>query len=355
MRRPNLDSRPGPTARATPAALAPTAPAAPAAPLSTAEAVAPAELTAPTAIIAALPAELRGVLNAATAARRERPERPPNPHRSRGGRRDRWTWRRGTLAGEAVVMAATGDGEAAAAAGVEAMLAAVRPRRLLVLGVAGGLTPGLPSGTLVAARQVVAEDGTAAPGAPDAAWLAQAVAGGAVAGVAVAARGIAADPAAKRRLLRGALGSPGPLSLSGEPAAAWPAVTVDLESLAYARAAAAHGVPYLVVRAVLDPAEETLPLDFEACRTAGGRVSNTRVVLRALARPSTLRALWRLRGRLAAEAARLAVLAQRLMAAPDAAAAAAGPAAGNAANSGSGAGGAGARATAMAAMGVALR
>jgi adenosylhomocysteine nucleosidase len=336
LRRPNLDARPDPTARATPAALAPTTP------------------TAPTAIIAALPAELRGVLKAATAARRERPERPPYPHRPRGGRRGQWRWVPGTLAGEAVVMAATGDGEAAAAAGVEAMLSAVRPRRLLVLGVAGGLTPGLASGTLVAARQVVAEDGAAAPGAPDAAWLAQAVAGGAVAGVAVAARAIAADPAAKRRLLRGALGSPGPLGHSGEPAAAWPAATVDLESLAYARAAAAHGVPYLVVRAVLDPAEETLPLDFEACRTAGGRVSNTRVVLRALARPSTFRALWRLRGRVAAEAARLAALAQRLMAAPDAGAgaAAAGAAAGNAADGG---GGAGARAAAMAAMGVALR
>jgi adenosylhomocysteine nucleosidase len=276
--------------------------------------------SAPTAIVAALPAELRGVLDAAAAPRRERPQRSPRrPERSPGlqglrrGGPTRRQWTRATLAGEEVVLATTGDGAAAAAAGVEALLAAVRPRRLLVLGVAGGLTPGLASGVLLAARRVVDEDGAAAPQAPDPAWLAQAVAGGAVAGVAVTARAIQADPAAKRRLLRRAMA---PAAEAGEAEEAWPPTTVDLESLAYARGAAAHGVPYLVVRAVLDPADETLPLDFEACRTAGGQVSNTRVVLRALARPGSFRALWRLRGRVAEEASRLAALAQRLMALP---------------------------------------
>jgi adenosylhomocysteine nucleosidase len=179
--------------------------------------------------------------------------------------------------------------------------------------VAGGLTPGLASGTLVAARQVVAEDGTPAPAAPEAAWLAQAVAGGAVAGVAVAARSILGDPAAKRQLLCRAVA---PSGGAGGRETAWPVATVDLESLAFAHGAAAHGVPYLVVRAVLDPAEETLPLDFEACRAASGRVSNLRVVLRALARPGSWRALWRLRGRVGAAATRLLALAQQLMPMP---------------------------------------
>jgi nucleoside phosphorylase len=294
--------------------------------------------TETTAIVAALPTELAGVVRA-----------------SFGRRRAGSRWVRATLAGEPVVMAATGDGALAAAAGVEALLAAVRPRRLLVLGVAGGLTPGLARGTLVAAQQVVAEDGTPASQAPDAAWLAQALAAGAVGGVAVTGSSIVGDPAARRRLLERAMGAAaeraretggGPAATiaagAAEAAAAaretggalgatmaagaaiaaeaeWSAATVDLESLAYARGAAAHGVPYLVVRAVLDPAEETLPLDFEACRTAGGRVSSVRVVLRALARPSSFGALWRLRGRVAAEAARLAALAQRLMQEPGAA------------------------------------
>ncbi len=91
---------------------------------------------------------------------------------------------------------------------------------------------------------------------------------------------------------------------------------VDLESVAYARVAAARSLPYLVVRAVLDPADERLPLDFEACRDASGRVSNARVLAHALARPRSLGKLWRLRTRVRAAAAGLATLAERLVAAP---------------------------------------
>jgi hypothetical protein len=64
---------------------------------------------------------------------------------------------------------------------------------------------------------------------------------------------------------------------------------------------------------VLDDVEEALPLDFEACRRGGGGVSTSRVLLRALARPARWGALWRLRGRVAAQAARLAALAEVLV------------------------------------------
>jgi nucleoside phosphorylase len=270
-----------------------------------------------TAIVAPLGAELAGVLAATAGLRRH-----AAPRRFSG-----------RLGGVAVVIAATGDGAAAAAAGVEALLAAVRPQRLLAIGVAGGLTPGLAEGALIAANLVCDEAGVAAPRPPDARWLADAVACGATAGLAVSTRRILADPRAKQAAWRGVL--PGVAAVAG---AAWPGVDrataatsiwaaagadggaaagvaagVDLESMAYAAAAAAHGVPYLVVRAVLDPAEETLPLDFEHCRGAGGRVSHGRVVLRALERPGSFAELWRLRARVRTAAARLGDLAERLM------------------------------------------
>jgi len=299
---------------------------------------APVAPDAPTAVVAPLAAELASVL-AATRSRRTLRVQVEAPSGGRPGRPwSGWSpWRRwrgscrrtvtlGRLAGEEVALMATGDGPAAAAAGLQALLAAVRPRRLLAIGVAGGLTPGLAEGTLVAARQVVGGDGATVTRAPDAAWLAAALAGGAVAGAAVSADRILADPAARQAVLgralpaarAGAAATAGAAAAVGAVAGATPVMiaTVDLESVAYARVAAARSLPYLVVRAVLDPAGETLPLDFEACRDGSGRVRNARVVWHALARPRSLGKLWRLRARVRAAAAALAALAERLVAAP---------------------------------------
>ncbi len=292
---------------------------------------APAAPAAPTAIVAPLAAELAGVL-AATRARRTlrvrmeaRPDAGPWlhwPRWPRWRRSSRWTVTLGRLAGEEVALMATGDGPAAAAAGLQALLAAVRPRRVLAIGVAGGLTAGLAEGTLVAARQVVAGDGATVPREPDAAWLAAALAAGAVAGAVVSADRILADPAARQAVLGQALPAAATPATTAAPArtvsSATPATiaVVDLESAAYARIAAARSLPYLVVRAVLDPADERLPLDFEACRDGSGRVRNARVLARALARPRSLGKLWRLRTRVRDAAARLAALAERLVAAP---------------------------------------
>ncbi len=181
--------------------------------------------TVETAVVAPLAAELAGVL-AATGARRV--------IRVGQGRRA-WI---GRLAGQDVALMATGDGPAAAAAGLAALLAAVRPRRLLVVGVAGGLTPGLAEGTLVAARRVVDAGGRRVPQDPDASWLHGALAFGAVAGTAIATDQILADPAARQAVRRQALAA-------DDLAAA----TVDLESAAYARMAAARALPYLSNRA----------------------------------------------------------------------------------------------------------
>src|SRR5260370_329240 len=80
-----------------------------------------------TAIVSPLAAELAGVVAAATGLRRLR---------LGGG----WA-ARGWLAERPVLLAVTGDGERSAARGLERLLAAARPERLLVVGVAGGLSP----------------------------------------------------------------------------------------------------------------------------------------------------------------------------------------------------------------------
>ena len=69
------------------------------------------------------------------------------------------------------------------------------------------------------------------------------------------------------------------------------------------------------MRAVLDPAEEELPLDFNLCRRPDGRVSRGQVMRRAVLRPRRLGELLRLRRRVQLCSQRLAELAEELLAA----------------------------------------
>jgi adenosylhomocysteine nucleosidase len=299
-----------------------------------------------TAIVSPLAAELAGVAAAAAGLRR---------WRLGGG-----SWAaRGWLDGQPVVLVATGDGARSAARGLGRLLAAERPGRLLVVGVAGGISPGLETGDLVVARQLFERRGgdlLVGP-APDAGWLAHVAAwtgerggngrsagrqDGATLDPGSAGRdgGLRLDSELAESAGIAAIGAAMGSVVSGDrilvaarekralwdhlrrqsaPAAGMPAVC-DLESAAYARLAAAAGVPWLVVRAVLDPAGEDLPMDFNLCRTGDGEVSNARVVTRALAgafgrvragRPS-FGALLGLRARLRLCARRLGVLAAEL-------------------------------------------
>jgi adenosylhomocysteine nucleosidase len=297
-----------------------------------------------TAIVSPLAAEIAGVL-AAVETREVLRLRASDldRHELQAPGRGGWRATLGRLGGEEVALMATGDGATAAAAGLRALLDELRPRRVLVLGVAGGLTPGLAAGTLVVAREVVDADGRRMRPVPDTAWLARALEYGATAGIAISVRRILADPDAKREALgttlaaaarRDAAAAATVAAMAGRAAVAagLPKVppqaaaavgaadfggsiaTADLESAAYVWEITARSLPYLVVRAVLDPAEETLPLDFEGCRGAAGKVSNARVVLRALGRPRSFAGLWRLRARVRDAAASLAALAEQLVA-----------------------------------------
>jgi adenosylhomocysteine nucleosidase len=73
------------------------------------------------------------------------------------------------------------------------------------------------------------------------------------------------------------------------------AAAVDMESAALAGKAREWGVPFHVIRAVSDRAEEDMPLDFNLYRGPDGRFSRSRIALAALASPfSRVPALLRL-------------------------------------------------------------
>jgi adenosylhomocysteine nucleosidase len=180
----------------------------------------------------------------------------------------------GQLGGAPVVVAVTGDGERNARVGLATLLAAVPVRRLLVVGVAGALSPELAAGDLLVASRVVHEDGTAADADPELVALAARAAGARPAVLVTAGR--IADTADEKRRLLGLAGA-------GASAAA-----VDLESAAYAGAAARAEIPWLVLRAVSDTAAEALPGLLNRSRDDGGAVRRGRVLRGLIADPAAL-------------------------------------------------------------------
>jgi adenosylhomocysteine nucleosidase len=197
---------------------------------------------------------------------------------------------RGWLAGRRILLATTGDGARNARAGVAEALSVMDspPTRgvgspvLIVIGVAGALSPDLSGGDLVAITRVVRERGgdglAASPSLLDAVQPLRRA-------VAVTAERIADSVAEKQRLL--ALAQP----------EAGVAAVVDLESAAFAEGAQAAGVPWLILRAVSDTADEALPELLNRALDDGGAVDRGRVLVGLLGRPSALPALLGLRRR----------------------------------------------------------
>ena len=108
---------------------------------------------------------------------------------------------------------------------------------LISFGLAGGLDPALRPGAVIVPWAVLSDgvmsQADAALGGPFGGLTAHTILGG---------RAIAEDAPAKRRLY-----------------AATQAHAIDLESGAVAATAKAHGLPFIVIRAICDPAERDLP------------------------------------------------------------------------------------------------
>jgi hopanoid-associated phosphorylase len=169
-----------------------------------------------------------------------------------------------------------------------ARLAAMGPvSAVLSFGIAGGLAPGVRTGELLVAEALrVGEELSL----PDPAWTARLQAGtGARPAVLAASATLVATPAAKR-------------ALHG----ATHALAVDMESGVAARFAAARAVPFAVLRAVADTAEEGLPRAAADALDAEGRPRPFAVLAGLLPRPWELPALIRLARRSAAAHAALA-------------------------------------------------
>jgi adenosylhomocysteine nucleosidase len=147
-----------------------------------------------------------------------------------------------------------------------------RAECLVSFGIAGALKPGLKPGDIVLSTEVIDEDRRWITGESLRARLPELVEEiGAIEGPVLGARMVLATEADKRR--------------------AWHetgAIAVDLESVVVARAGAALGIPFLVLRAIADPATRGLPPAALVPLNAAGRPQLGQVLASVMRRPQQL-------------------------------------------------------------------
>lgn len=180
-----------------------------------------------------------------------------------------------------VVVRCHGPGPVAAAQAASGLLAEGCDA-LVSCGFAGGLDPALRPGDVVVAAAVV--DAAGGLVSTDAAWRQALLAR-------LRGRG-------SRRCVEGRLaGLDQPLLRVADKAACairLAACAVDMESTAVARAAAAAGVPVLVVRVILDPADRAIPGWLAASLDSEGKPRLGRLLAGLAGHPGDLSALLRL-------------------------------------------------------------
>jgi adenosylhomocysteine nucleosidase len=146
---------------------------------------------------------------------------------------------------------------------------------LVSFGIAGGLKPGLRAGDIVLSTEVVDQDRRWLSSdrlRPQIAELISEIA--AIEGPVLGAQIALATKADKRRAWR----------TTG-------AVAVDLESIVVARAAAALGIPFIVLRAIADPAARELPPAALLPLAGDGRPALGQVLASVMRRPQQLPSL----------------------------------------------------------------
>jgi adenosylhomocysteine nucleosidase len=164
---------------------------------------------------------------------------------------------------------AIGGGTVAGAEAAALRLVNEGVRALISFGLAGGLDPALRPGALIVASAVIARDERYPTDRNLLLML-----GGGMPHLMLGADAIVADVEEKRRLRQ----------RTG-------AAAVDLESGAVARAAAMHGIPFAVLRAICDPAESELPPAALVGLDTRGGIRAWRVLGSIAAHPTQLAAL----------------------------------------------------------------
>jgi adenosylhomocysteine nucleosidase len=179
------------------------------------------------------------------------------------------------------------DGALLAVSGMGGDLAAIAARQLIdagatalmSFGLAGGLDPLLRAGTVVLPSEVISRDG--ARFSTSAGWREQ----------------IGAAIAKHRPVAGGALlTSSRPIGAAAEKAAAFRetgAVAVDMESWGVAEVSAAHNLPFIAVRVIVDTAADVLPRAVVAA-SREGQVNIRRLIGGLAAAPLDLIPLLRL-------------------------------------------------------------
>jgi adenosylhomocysteine nucleosidase len=192
----------------------------------------------------------------------------------------------------------TGEGPRNAEHALRAWLSGQRARAVINVGLAGALSASLQAGDIVIAHKIRGDAGlfnaSVSPLFQTAARLSNIRIG-----TAVTVDEIVCKATDKRRLAE---------SL-GVNETAW----VDMESAAIAAVCDELQMPYLIVRAISDGFDEDLPVDFNRCRDASGRVSSRRVVQAALARPRAFKGLLELKRRADLCAGNLAAFIRQLL------------------------------------------
>ena len=144
---------------------------------------------------------------------------------------------------------------------------------LISFGIAGGLDPDMPRGTIVLGREIVLPDGPRLP--TDPAWRERIVA---------AARDLP--------LREAAIAGTDRMLASADEKREWhrrtAAAAADMESHGVARAAARRSVPFLAVRAIADPADRALPRSALAGLDATGTVKPLSTLAAIVAEPAQL-------------------------------------------------------------------
>lgn len=190
-----------------------------------------------------------------------------------------------------------GEGLSHARESARFMLDFARPSALIGAGVAGGISPGLEVGEVLAGGRVAGPGPAAIPG--DFGWLARARRAGAREGLLVTAAELFVTVAAKSSLWRS--------FDCADPAA------VDLESFGWAQAAAEERVPFLALRGVADRAHDELPALLLRCRDSSGATDRKLVALQAIRHPGSIAGLVSLARKTRRASIRLAGVIERLL------------------------------------------
>jgi len=179
------------------------------------------------------------------------------------------------LSGRRVVLAANGPGERLATEALDVALERENLRAVVSTGYCGGLNPVLKPGEVFVAGKVMSM-----------------------------ARGHLLDcrlPRTQRFYRAGTLFTGDRVIRTASERMEWNRLggdAVDMESAAIGERAAGLGLEFFSIRAVTDPADEDLRLDFNAARGPDGRFRTRKILADALRRPwPCLPELWKLRGR----------------------------------------------------------